>query len=371
MASIKLLVKKHNVSKNDKKSPIYAQYNYNRDKRILINTNRRIKLKYWDFENDKVKRSHPNHDIISHHIKKIKRQVETIVSNAQDWGIDPSPEYVLSKFYNRKQDEIQRGEKDFFEHFDEFIASSKGRVGKSTIDDYNALKKHLLGFQKWLKTRIDFSDIDYGFYQKLIRFLTYQVIKPNGEKGLATNTVGKQIKNLRIFLKDCVRKNIIDPIDMSDFKILQEEVDHIYLTEKEIGRIYTLDLSQEKEFEKIRDLFVLGCYTGLRFSDLNNINPANIKGDFIQLKQSKTMNSLVIPLNEVAQEIIQRYDGEIPKGIQLHLFNEKIKLIGKIAGINEDIIFVKKRGAEKIEGVYTKYELIASHTCRRSFCTNE
>jgi hypothetical protein len=52
MASIKLLVKKHNVSKRDGKIPVYIQYNYCRDQRILINTKRRIEIKHWDFEND-------------------------------------------------------------------------------------------------------------------------------------------------------------------------------------------------------------------------------------------------------------------------------------------------------------------------------
>ena len=55
MASVKLLVKKHNVSKRDGKTPIYVQYNYSRDKRILINSQRRIELKYWDFEKDDIK----------------------------------------------------------------------------------------------------------------------------------------------------------------------------------------------------------------------------------------------------------------------------------------------------------------------------
>jgi hypothetical protein len=70
MASVKLLVKKHNVSKKDGKTPIYIQYNYSRDKRILINPHRRIELKYWDFENDVLRRSHPKYDSINRHIKK-------------------------------------------------------------------------------------------------------------------------------------------------------------------------------------------------------------------------------------------------------------------------------------------------------------
>ena len=104
MASVKLLVKKHNVSKRDGKTPIYVQYNYNRDKRILINTHRRTELKYWDFENDVLRRNHPKYDSINRHIKKIKLEIETIVSNALDEGIEPNPEYVLNVYYDINQE---------------------------------------------------------------------------------------------------------------------------------------------------------------------------------------------------------------------------------------------------------------------------
>jgi integrase len=204
-----------------------------------------------------------------------------------------------------------------------------------------------------------------------MKYLSHDAVKLDGEKGLAVNTVGKTLKNLKIFLRDCARKHIIDPIDTSDFKVYQEEVENIYLTEKEINSIYKLDLSDEKDRERIRDLFILGCYTGLRYSDLISIKPVNIKGDFIRLKQGKTMNHVVIPLNDTAKEIIRKYDGGIPEGIQMNDFNKLIKGIAAEAGISEEIIITQKRGAERIDTTYKKFELIASHTCRRSFCTNE
>lgn len=102
MASVKLLVKKHNVSKKDGKTPVYVQYNYSRDKRILINMKRRIELKFWDFENDVLRRSHPKYDPISRHIKKTKLEIETIVSNALDNGIEPRPR-IRSKSILRHQ----------------------------------------------------------------------------------------------------------------------------------------------------------------------------------------------------------------------------------------------------------------------------
>ncbi len=204
-----------------------------------------------------------------------------------------------------------------------------------------------------------------------MKYLSHDAEKPDGEKGLAVNTIGKTLENLEIFLRDCARKKIIEPIDTSDFKVYQEEVENIYLTEDEINAIYNLYLSDEKERKRIRDLFVLGCYSGLRYSDLSSIKPANIKGNFIHLRQGKTMNHVVIPLNNTVKRIIRKYDGGIPEDIHMNDFNKLIKGIVEDAGIDEEIIITQKRGSERVETTYKKFELIASHTCRRSFCTNE
>ena len=371
MASVKLLVKKHNVSKRDRKTPVYVQYNYNRDKRILINTNRKIELKFWDFENDVLRRSHPKYDTINRHIKKTKLDIETIVSNALDDGIEPNPEYILNQYYGINNGAEPNDRKGLFDYFEDYIKAKSPRVGRHTINDYHALKKHLKGYERWSRKKLEFKSINYSFYQKFMKYLSHDVVKPDGEKGLAVNTIGKTLRNLKIFLRDCARKNIIDPIDTSDFKVYQEEVENIYLTEKEVYAIYELDLSKDHERERIRDLFVLGCYSGLRYSDLSSIKPANIKGDFIHLRQGKTMNHVVIPLNDIAKEIVHKYNGGIPQGIHMNDFNKMIKGIAAEAGINEEIIITQKRGSVRVDTTYKKFELIASHTCRRSFCTNE
>ena len=371
MSSVKLLVKKHNISKRDNKTPIYTQYNYNRDTRILINTNRRIELKYWDFNNDKLRRSHPKYESINAHIKRMKREIESIVDNARDDGKDPTPEYVLAELYGQSTESIEQGGKGFFDYFIEFVEAKRSKVGKHTLNDYHALKKHLKGFQQETRTKIKFESINYSFYQKFVKYLTYDTVKPDGEKGLAINTVGKQLKNLKIFLRDCPRKNITEPIDTSDFKVYQEEVENIYLTEEEIDAIYKLNFSDREDFERVRDLFVLGCYTGLRYSDLTNIKPANIKGEFIHIRQGKTMNNVIIPLNKKAKQIVIKYNGDIPEGIHMNLFNKLIKVIAKKAGISDEIIVTQKKGGERIDKTLKKHDLIASHTCRRSFCTNE
>jgi len=128
MASVKLLVKKHNVSKKDGKTPVYVQYNYNRDKRILINTNRKIELKFWDFENDVLRRSHPKYNTINRHIKKIKLEIESIVSNALDDGIEPNPDYVLNQYYGTNLGEELSEKKGLFDYFEDYIKAKSWKT---------------------------------------------------------------------------------------------------------------------------------------------------------------------------------------------------------------------------------------------------
>lgn len=84
--------------------------------------------------------------------------------------------------------------------------------------------------------------------------------------------------------------------DNTDFKkeafsVLRVDTDAVYLTEKEILSFYNYDLSNNKRLERVRDLFVFGCYVGLRFSDYSNIKPENlimVKGkQFLKVKTQK------------------------------------------------------------------------------------
>jgi integrase len=120
-----------------------------------------------------------------------------------------------------------------------------------------------------------------------------------------------------------------------------------------------------------RDLFVLGCLTGFRFSDYSNIKPEEIRGGMLYVNQTKTLSTVVVPLRIDAKRIlIDKYNMQMPQ-ISNPIFNYYIKEVVRLAGIDELIKITHKRGNKIIEETRPKYEWIMSHTCRRSFCTNE
>jgi len=154
------------------------------------------------------------------------------------------------------------------------------------------------------------------------------------------------------------------------FTYSEGETDAIYLTEKEIINLYRFDLSKNKRLEQVRDLFVFGCFVGLRFSDYNNVKPENIiriEGDyFIKLITKKTNELVIIPCNPVVLDIFKKYDSnlnKLPKSLSNQKFNEYIKEVCKKAEFNE-------KGRLSTEPALELWQCISSHTARRSFATN-
>lgn len=139
--------------------------------------------------------------------------------------------------------------------------------------DYNSLKKHLGGFKEFSGIIIDFNAFDYHFYQKWTDYLVYHAFLKNGGIGMNNNTIGRLVKNLKAFLKDCMRRNRIKPIDYFAYKVVLEEVDPIYRTKDEIPVIAAVACKGDKELEKVRDFFLAGCLTRLRFSAILRITP--------------------------------------------------------------------------------------------------
>jgi hypothetical protein len=152
---------------------------------------------------------------------------------------------------------------------------------------------------------------------------------------------------------------------------MEEDVDSVYITWQELSLIYHLDLSANTNLEKYRDLFVFGCLTGFRFSDYSEIKPEEIRGGMLYVNQTKTLSTVVVPLRPDARKIlIEKYNMQIPL-VSNSSFNYYIKEVVKLAGIDELIKITHKHGNKIIEETRPKYAWIMSHTCRRSFCTNE
>lgn len=230
--------------------------------------------------------------------------------------------------------------------------------------EYEVTFKYLKEYAAEKKIVIDFKNIDLDFYDGFTQFL-------QGKK-LAVNTIGKKIQTLKIFLNAAKDegKNNYEVYKSKKFVAMTEEAETIYLNELELSKLYNHDFSKNPTLERVRDLFLVGCYTGCRFSDIVQITPENITKERIHLKQYKTGTKVIIPLHPVVTTLLNKYNGRLPHPISNQKFNESLKIIAKMAEINDSTHKAITRGGVRTSRAYKKYELVTTHTARRSFATN-
>lgn len=174
---------------------------------------------------------------------------------------------------------------------------------------------------------------------------------------------------LNVIMNYCQRKSYLIDKSFSEFPIRQDDPVSVYLTNEEIQKIHNLKIKGNPSI--VRDLFVIGCCTGLRFSDYSKLSGINIIGKTLSINTQKTGVKVVIPIHWMVSEIIDRNNGTIP--IHCHSqqnFNKIIKNIAKRAGISSDVTIERIQGNFRVKKRVKKYNLVSSHTARRSFATN-
>lgn len=370
---------------------IFIQYCYNATQRTLLNTEIAIPVDYWEKKlrciSSKLPAQFGDHQVLNEELRRQFRIAEDLVTYANKSKLPDKGAFVKNSF-SPKLDIIigqmekaveqvvveKRNKLDIYFQFDEYIKSKERKVSKPTLTVYGNVKSHLLGFEEYRKQKITFSSFDFGFYEDFVDYLTFEHIHLRRKTvltGLRLNTIGKTIKHLRGFIKDRVKRKIIPQIDLTDFKIPEEDSDAIYLTHEEIAKIYQTALTSQPQLIEYRDLFVLACLTGLRFSDFSNLRPEDLQKDMLYKKQEKSDHWVVIPLRDEAKQIFTRQFRERIPALTNPEFNRHIKTIGKLSGIAKLVKFSYKKGNKNITVTKSKFEWITSHTARRSFCTNE
>jgi len=360
-------LKKGNLSK-DGTAPIYVEYMLSRGQRTWIKSGKRVSPEDWNNAKGEVKRANSDSDSINQFVNGIKRQIETIADNAVLRGEVPTIDLVKSRL---EKDSGKSAQTNLNTLLDEWIASRVDAVTRDVIKDYKSLRKHLNGYVDTRSRKLSLLDINDRFYEDFVKYLENDVIHSRGKRGLMKASVGKQIKNLKVFLRYCMRQEYIPKDDLAGFKKPTESSDAVYVNDKELELIMDLDLTGNPKLDIVRDIFVIGCETGLRFSDFSKLNIDHISDGLIRKPVRKSGKKVVIPISKRLQRVIDKNGGKIPNCPNSIYFNERIKEVCKFAGIDTQFSRIIQRGNRKEEVSVPKYEAIASHTCRRSFCTNQ
>lgn len=266
---------------------------------------------------------------------------------------------VLNLNSAKKKEEPK--EKSFFEHFDSYIKTKEHPKTKAW---YQNTKNKLEHFN----SKLTFDDIDNNFHTAFIKYLE--------DKQYSKNSIATFIKNLKAFLNHSTDQGINTNLKFRTkaFNKKPEKSTSIALTDSEVNDVYNLDLSDNRKLDRVRDLFIVACRTGLRFSDFSNIDNDSIGDQYINLITKKTDQKVVIPIHHQVKEIITKYsnqtDNSLPKPISNQKFNEYIKKVAsKVDSLKELVIYTKTIGGKRQTIKKPKHQMISSHTGRRTFAT--
>jgi len=219
-------------------------------------------------------------------------------------------------------------------------------------------------FFEFLGKDADFEDLDKQFYSELVNYMIE-------EKKYSINTYGRAIKFIKTVLHSATEQGYNTKMDYKlVFKGTSEPSDSTYLNEIELENLFKLDLSNDFRLDRVRDLFLIGCWTGLRFSDFTTIKKEDINGDRIRVKTQKTRHKVIIPIHPTVRAIIEKYNFELPPAISNQKFNEYLKEVAIKAEINEPFTKNITKGGKSISITHPKHDFITSHVARRSFATN-
>lgn len=248
------------------------------------------------------------------------------------------------------------------------IEAKKSCINITTYRSYNQTVKLLVSYEKKYKMVLKFDEIDLSFYRNFVKHLE--------SENYSLNSVGKHVKNLKIFLNDALINGISSNIIFKNrsFKVSKETTTDIYLTTEEIKTLAEKDFSNRPRIQLARDIFLIGCYTGQRVSDYNGLTNENIEvldgHKFIKIKQKKTNATVHIPITAAIQNVMKRYNNSFPPNLSEPILRKNIKTACSTVGFKELIKSSFTKGGKLINEEVPKYNLVKTHTARRSFCTN-
>jgi site-specific recombinase XerD len=330
-------------------------------KRYRLFTGKKIPLSKWDSDKGRANaRVYKNNPIgFNDFLKGLESAIEKLLNDNKPHSA-ADLKALISKANGKTTIDT------FFGFCQDYLKQQieKGAMKPISAKSYQLTLTHLEKVNK----NLTFESVDLNFYDKFVTQLR--------NKGLSTNSIGSHIKHLKWFMSAALDRDLHSNVSFRKkaFKVPNEETDQIYLTLKEVNKL--AKKSMTPKLKRVADAFVLNCYLGMRFSDLEQIQKQNFKKEgsiyYLHMVQGKTNEKVTIPVPNEAVNLLRKYNFTCPvlskkgKLISVQKFNDYLKQAAEKAELNE-LADIRENGEVK---KLPKHELIKSHTARRTFATN-
>jgi integrase len=321
-------------------------------------------------------------------LKKLSTEIESRLNTATSSGEEITGDWlqlqidsITGKQKKTDEDRLTNYIRTYINNL-QFKERANGKQGaaRGTNQKYTTLFHKVEDFEKFKKKHYYVKDVDTKFRTEFLTFLK-DVDKLNN------NSAGRYIIFLKTVCNDAKNNGIETNPQLKQVKGFKEEALKVFLSVEELEKIDNTPFVR-LALENAKNWLIIGCYIGQRVSDLLKMTKSNIvkrgEVELIELKQVKTNKRVSIPVLPEVKKILNRNNGEFPANISAQKFNNHLKDLCKLAGLNEPtegaILVDLDEGNETIKkenhkwrkqfGTFPKHELITSHVCRRSFATN-
>lgn len=348
----------------------FKAYFKNEGRKFVYSTGENIHPEDWDFENRQPKNL-TGRTSKADSQRTIKRQLDrysNLLVQLTEFYKNTNQEITIEKVRNEFDKNFKRavkGKNKFYDTYEEFMTFKQKNKEWSlaTIKRYKNIKTHLLEFERARNYKLTFDTITQKFYTE---FTDYCMT----EKGHINNTYSRNVGLLKTFLFWALKNNYTYKADFINFKKKPKVITNQIALKKEDLEILLKTEMTSKKLERVRDVFIFSCVTGLRFGELKFVSKNNINKKSLLLKEEKgsAKKSREIPLSGIAMYILNKYDYKLPL-IANQKHNDYIKDVFKDAGYTHFIEKTSTRGKEIIRETVPFYKRISSHTSRRTFIT--
>lgn len=353
---------------NEKSLILFTCYFKDEAKKFVYSTGELIEAKHW---NATVKMPHKSGKNAAPDVSSILEQlnrysslfykvVERFKLMEQTLTADD-----LRNEFNKEFKKSSIDKNGFYVVYKEFIRQKKSvkEWKPSTASRYEYLETQLIKFEEKTGYKLSFNTINDKFYTKYLDFCY------NTEKHYS-NTVARNVGLLKTFLNWSLEHKISFKDDFKKFKT----------PKKVITRQEALSLDQLNEIiahkctspklEKVRDVFIFQCFTGMRYNELFRINPRTVYKDYIILKEEKdsSKKDRRIPLTDAASYILKKYKNQLPL-ISNQKQNDYIKELLEEMEYDREVEFTRTRNKEQTTIKKNFHDRISTHTARRTFIT--
>jgi integrase len=240
-------------------------------------------------------------------------------------------------------------------------------IKPSSLATYITSRSYIKKFEQQASRQLFLTDFNQKDIDQISDFLII-----NCE--LAMNTHAKIMMDLLQIIKYAVHLKKLPSSRLIELKFdtRREETDSIYLTEAEILEILAVRDFKDAVEEHVRDVFVIGCFTAMRFSDYSTLDVNSIRNNRLEFVQQKTGAKVTIPIHPTVRQILEKYNYALPEVPPNNEFNRIIKLVGeRLPSLHVPFIKQITYKRERKQVKMMKYEFLQTHTARRSFCSNE